>query len=91
MDDAFVPEENLLPGVTGLKGPFTCLNSARFGISWGALGAAEACYAIGAAICARPQAVRPPARRQPADPEEARGHGDRHRARVCRAACGSAA
>ncbi len=45
LDGAFVPEENLLPGVQGLKGPFTCLNSARFGIAWGALGAAEACYA----------------------------------------------
>ena len=45
MDAVFVPEENLLPGVTGLKGPFTCLNSARFGIAWGALGAAEDCYA----------------------------------------------
>ncbi len=45
MDRVFVPEENLMPGVTGLKGPFTCLNSARFGIAWGALGAAEACYA----------------------------------------------
>ncbi len=45
LDEAFVPEENLLPGVSGLKGPFTCLNSARFGIAWGALGAAEACYA----------------------------------------------
>ena len=45
LDGAFVPEENLLPDVTGLKGPFTCLNSARFGIAWGALGAAEACYA----------------------------------------------
>ncbi len=44
MDEVFVPEENRLPGVTGLKGPFTCLNSARFGISWGALGAAEACW-----------------------------------------------
>ena len=44
MDEVFVPEENLLPGVTGLKGPFTCLNSARFGIAWGALGAAESCY-----------------------------------------------
>lgn len=44
MDDVFVPEENLLPGVTGLKGPFGCLNSARLGISWGALGAAEACW-----------------------------------------------
>lgn len=45
MENVFVPEENLLPNVTGLKGPFTCLNSARFGIAWGALGAAEACYA----------------------------------------------
>lgn len=45
MDNVFVPEENLLPNVSGLKGPFTCLNSARFGIAWGALGAAEACYA----------------------------------------------
>ncbi len=46
LDGAFAPEENLLPGVSGLKGPFTCLNSARFGIAWGALGAAEACYAM---------------------------------------------
>ncbi|EPE94538.1 acyl-CoA dehydrogenase [Rhizobium grahamii] len=45
MDEVFVPDENLLPNVTGLKGPFTCLNSARFGIAWGALGAAEDCYA----------------------------------------------
>jgi glutaryl-CoA dehydrogenase len=44
MDDVFVPEENMFPTVTGLKGPFTCLNSARYGISWGALGAAESCY-----------------------------------------------
>jgi glutaryl-CoA dehydrogenase len=44
MDRVFVPAENLLPGVSGLKGPFTCLDSARFGISWGALGAAEACW-----------------------------------------------
>jgi glutaryl-CoA dehydrogenase len=44
MDDVFVPEENLLPEVTGLKGPFTCLDSARYGIAWGALGAAESCW-----------------------------------------------
>ncbi|MDM9624594.1 acyl-CoA dehydrogenase [Rhizobium sp. S152] len=44
MESVFVPEENLLPDVSGLKGPFTCLNSARFGIAWGALGAAEDCY-----------------------------------------------
>ncbi len=44
MDGVFVPEENLMPGVEGLKGPFTCLNSARYGIAWGALGAAEDCW-----------------------------------------------
>ncbi|MCX7172703.1 MAG: acyl-CoA dehydrogenase [Proteobacteria bacterium] len=44
MDEVFVPEENILPGVTGLKGPFTALDSARFGIAWGALGAAESCW-----------------------------------------------
>ncbi|MGB6155442.1 MAG: acyl-CoA dehydrogenase [Castellaniella sp.] len=44
LDEVFVPEENAFPEVRGLKGPFTCLNSARFGIAWGALGAAEACY-----------------------------------------------
>ncbi len=44
MDEVFVPDENMFPDVTGLKGPFTCLNSARYGIAWGALGAAEACW-----------------------------------------------
>jgi glutaryl-CoA dehydrogenase len=44
MDDVFVPEANLLPGVSGLKGPFGCLNKARYGIAWGALGAAEFCW-----------------------------------------------
>src|SRR5262249_19113544 len=44
LDDVFVPEENCLPGVEGLKGPFGCLNSARYGIAWGALGAAEFCW-----------------------------------------------
>jgi glutaryl-CoA dehydrogenase len=44
MEDVFVPQENLLPGVSGLKGPFSCLNKARFGIAWGALGAAEFCW-----------------------------------------------
>ncbi len=44
MDDVFVPEESLLPGVRGLRGPFSCLNSARYGIAWGALGAAEFCW-----------------------------------------------
>ena len=44
MDDVFVPEAQLLPNVSGLKGPFGCLNKARFGIAWGALGAAEFCW-----------------------------------------------
>jgi len=44
MDDVFVPEENILPNVKGLTGPFGCLNKARYGISWGALGAAEFCW-----------------------------------------------
>jgi len=44
MDDVFCPEENAFPEVRGLKGPFTCLNSARYGIAWGALGAAEDCW-----------------------------------------------
>ncbi|MEH6578675.1 MAG: acyl-CoA dehydrogenase [Amphritea sp.] len=44
MEDVFVPEENLLPGVQGLAGPFGCLNKARYGIAWGALGAAEFCW-----------------------------------------------
>jgi len=44
MDEVFVPDENAFPEIRGLKGPFTCLNSARYGISWGALGAAEDCF-----------------------------------------------
>jgi glutaryl-CoA dehydrogenase len=44
LEDALVPEDNLLPHVTGLKGPFSCLNKARYGIAWGVLGAAEFCW-----------------------------------------------
>jgi len=44
LDDVFVPEDSRLPGVEGLKGPFGCLNNARYGIAWGALGAAEFCW-----------------------------------------------
>jgi len=43
-DDVKVPKENILPGVKGLRGPFSCLNNARYGIAWGALGAAMACF-----------------------------------------------
>ena len=44
MDDVFVPQENMMPGVKGLRGPFSCLNNARYGIAWGAMGAAEFCW-----------------------------------------------
>ena len=44
MDEVFVPEENAFPDIRGLRGPFGCLNKARYGISWGAMGAAEACW-----------------------------------------------
>ena len=44
MDNVFVPAENILPNVSGLRGPFSCLNSARYGIAWGAMGAAEFCW-----------------------------------------------
>lgn len=46
MDDVVVPEENLLPNAVGMSGPFGCLNNARYGISWGVLGAAEACLTV---------------------------------------------
>jgi glutaryl-CoA dehydrogenase len=58
MDEVFVPEANLLPNVKGLKGPFGCLNKARYGIAWGSMGAAEFCwlqardYAVGASSSA---------------------------------------
>ncbi len=44
MDNVYVPKENMLPNISGLKGPFSCLNKARYGIAWGALGAAEFCW-----------------------------------------------
>jgi glutaryl-CoA dehydrogenase len=44
MDEVFVPEQNLLPNIAGLRGPFGCLNRARYGIAWGAMGAAEFCW-----------------------------------------------
>ncbi|MCA7118487.1 MAG: acyl-CoA dehydrogenase [Acidibrevibacterium sp.] len=63
MQDVFVPAENQLPGVKGLRGPFSCLNNARYGISWGALGAAEFCwhaardYTLGRMMFGRPLAA----------------------------------
>jgi len=63
MDDVFVPAENMLPKVKGLRGPFSCLNNARYGISWGALGSAEFCwhaareYTLGRIVFGRPLAA----------------------------------
>ena len=51
MDEVFVPEDQLMPNVQGLKGPFDCLNSARYGISWGAMGAAEDCWHAARQYC----------------------------------------
>ncbi len=60
MDDVFVPEENRLPGAEGLRGPFGCLNRARYGIAWGAMGAAEFCWhAARAYVLERRQFGRP--------------------------------
>jgi glutaryl-CoA dehydrogenase len=65
LDGAFCPEENVFPEVRGLKGPFTCLNSARYGIAWGALGAAEDCwYRAHAYVMERTQFGRPLAANQ---------------------------
>jgi glutaryl-CoA dehydrogenase len=65
MDEVFVPDENLMPNVQGLKGPFGCLNKARFGIAWGALGAAEFCWhASRQYTLDRPQFGRPLAANQ---------------------------
>jgi glutaryl-CoA dehydrogenase len=63
LDEVFVPAENMLPKVKGLRGPFSCLNNARYGISWGALGAAEFCwhaareYTLGRIVFGRPLAA----------------------------------
>lgn len=65
MDEVFVPDENYMPNVEGLKGPFGCLNKARYGIAWGALGAAEFCWhAARQYTLDRPQFGRPLAANQ---------------------------
>jgi len=65
MNEVFIPDENLLPNVSGLKGPFGCLNKARYGIAWGALGAAEFCWhAARQYTLDRPQFGRPLAANQ---------------------------
>ena len=91
LDNVEAPESALLPNVAGLKGPFGCLNRARYGISWGAMGAAEDCWRQRPPIRPRPQAIRPAARGDPALPEEARRHADQDRARAPGLAQGRAA
>ena len=81
LEDCVVPEDSLLPNVKGLAGPFGCLNNARYGIAWGAMGARRILLASRAPIRARAQAIRASACRQPAGAEEAGRHADRDRAR----------
>lgn len=69
MDEVFVPAENLLPGVLGLKGPFSCLNRARYGISWGVMGAAEFCWHAARSYTLE-RAIRPAASRKSTHPEK---------------------
>jgi len=65
MDNVVVPKENMLPNIKGLRGPFSCLNNARYGISWGVLGAAEDCYLRAREYCLdRKQFNRPLAANQ---------------------------
>ena len=81
LDEVFCPEENAFPEVRGLKGPFTCLNSARYGIAWGALGAAEDCWHRARQYTLdRKQFGKPLAANQ--NPEKARRHADRNHARA---------
>jgi glutaryl-CoA dehydrogenase len=76
LEDVEVGEDALLPNVSGLKGPFGCLNRARYGISWGGDGRCRGLLVPGAPVWPGSQAVRPAAGRDPALPEEAGGHAD---------------
>ncbi len=91
LSDVFVPAENVLPEVKGLRGPFSCLNNARYGIAWGALGAAEFCwhaardYTMQRMMFGRPLAATQLIQKKLA------GHADRDHARpACGAAAGAA-
>jgi glutaryl-CoA dehydrogenase len=85
MDEVFVPEDNLLPNVRGLRGPFSALNNARYGIAWGAMGAAEFCWhAARDYTMARKQFGRPLAANQLIQKKQQRREGPRHRPRRAR-------
>ncbi len=91
MDGVEVGEDALLPNVEGLKGPFGCLNRARYGISWGVLGAAEFCmHAARQYGLDRVQFNKPLAQTQLL-PAEAGQHDDRDQRLACRPACASGA
>ena len=77
MDDVRLPADAILPGVQGLKGPLSCLNEARYGIVWGVMGAARACFETALDYSKDARAVRQADRHVPADPEEAGRHGAR--------------
>ena len=91
LDDAVVAEENLLPNVSGLAGPFGCLNLARYRHRLGRDGRRGILLARARDYVLDAQAVRPPARRQPAHPEKARRHADRDHAGPARSAAARAA
>ena len=78
MDEVFVPDENLLPGASGLRGPFGCLNRARYGIAWGALGAAEFCWHAARQYTLDRQAIWASAGGEPADSVQAVQYDERH-------------
>ncbi|KAK2513729.1 hypothetical protein Q9966_016052 [Columba livia] len=80
MDDVEVPEDNVLPGAVGLAAPMRCLTHARFGIAWGALGAAESCLETARQYVLDRSQFGGAAGAEPAGAGEAGGHGDRDRA-----------
>ena len=77
LDSVRLPADAVLPEVTGLRGPLSCLNEARYGILWGALGAARSCYETALEYAGHADPVRRAARVVPAHPGEARQHGGR--------------
>jgi len=91
LDNVVVPEERVLPGVRGLKGPLSCLTQARYGIAWGVIGAAQACLRQLLDYTAHPHSLRPAAGRKPDDPGAARGHGPAHHHRAACWRCSSGA
>ena len=75
LTDVRLPADAVLPNVVGLKGPFACLNEARYGIIWGAMGAARDSYETALRYSQQREPVRQAARRRSSSPSEARRHG----------------